>query len=904
MNERSWPFWTAAAALAAVVIGLLAWARPPLPGTGFERLQFEGPTCTGASEASVVREPFIRATDRGDGRCVRWSAQMVAWTRMRARVEMTSEPGGSVAIDGRTVAFDEAAHPARTRSGTIELARGVHSFVVEHRGESAPAYLRVALADELAPHNFEFAPPLDGDAFFTSTQDASRALQSRNISPADAESPSSDRPALPAYAACLAFSCAATFVWLAIRRRRARAVPWLDLGIAALLFTAALVVRARGVAEEDNTWDELVYVDTAAHWIRNLALGDFHAEAWRFSLTHPPNMKWALALGVALDGHTGARIVAASESALAVALLFAFGRVAFGRAVGAVAAALAVFLPLWVAYGRVAGHESHVILWWTASMVALACWLRSLGEDGAIASREGTPLESGDPVSAFACVFAATIGLWSKAIMVWLFPLLGAILLVRSRHALRRGLLILPLAAVAGGLAATILTFAAWPYLWMRPYDQATQLAYLIGPGKPTGPIEVYLGKLTTPAWHYFAYGFGAETPALLLVAAVAGGVIAFAARGSRSSALVCLMWLVFPFAQSLSAIRISAGRYVAQAWPALLLFAAIALVALGELAANLAFARRTWARRVLRASPGILAIAYTWAALFHIEPYPLDYYNELVGGASGVAAKRTFEVPWWGEGNLAAVRALDETAPQGARVFLALWPKHVIARLRDDLVTVSDRASADYVLVSHLQYFEQPPSGCTLESSVQAAGAPLVDTYHCFRTSPASLGFAAMGRNAIDEAVGDFRAALQRDPRDPEGLFGMGWAAQMKGDFKQAEVLYVQAASRAAETSDAETEYFARFDLGTTYAQESKNDQAVDSFRAALAVVDRAPDRFATRAWSVWLNLGRALAATGREADARTALERASSLRPGEPAIADALSLLARRRDAGTESR
>ncbi len=461
------------------------------------------------------------------------------------------------------------------------------------------------------------------------------------------------------------------------------------------------------------------------------------------------------------------------------------------------------------------------------------------------------------------------------------------------------------MAAMWGGIVATALTFAAWPYLRMRPYDQATQLAYLIGPGKPTGDIEVYLGKLTTPAWHYFAFGFVAETPALLLVAAVVGMVIALGTRAKRSPALVTLAWLVFPIAQSLSIVRISAGRYVVQAWHALLLFAAIALLALGDFLAGQVFARSAWVVRSARAAPpAVLAVVYTWFALARIEPYPLDYFDELVGGASGVAAKRMFEVPWWGEGNLAAVRALDESAPKGARVFLALGPKHVVARLRDDLVPVVDRASADYVLVSHLQYFEQPPSGCALESTVRADGAPLVDTYHCTPVSPAELGFAAMTRNAPDEAVGHFREALQRDPRDPAAIFGMGWAAQAKGDLHQAETLYVQATQRAAVTGDAETEYFARFDLGTLYAQQSRNDQAVDAFRAALVVIDRAPDRFADRTWSVWLNLGRALAATGREAEAREALVRAASLRPNEPAVAEALRSLARPRDGGADAR
>jgi tetratricopeptide (TPR) repeat protein len=214
----------------------------------------------------------------------------------------------------------------------------------------------------------------------------------------------------------------------------------------------------------------------------------------------------------------------------------------------------------------------------------------------------------------------------------------------------------------------------------------------------------------------------------------------------------------------------------------------------------------------------------------------------------------------------------------------------------------VSDRADADYVLVSHLQYFEQPPPGCTLERSVRAAGAPLVDTYLCHPGSPAQLGFAAMGRNATDEAFGHFRDALQRDPHDPAGLFGMGWVAQTRGELEQAELLYVQAASRAGQTGDAETEYFARFDLGTLYAQESRNEQAVEAFHRALAVTERAPRRFADRSWTLWLNLGRSLAATGRPAEAREALLRASQLRPNDPAIGDALRLLPAPRDAGPD--
>jgi predicted negative regulator of RcsB-dependent stress response len=342
------------------------------------------------------------------------------------------------------------------------------------------------------------------------------------------------------------------------------------------------------------------------------------------------------------------------------------------------------------------------------------------------------------------------------------------------------------------------------------------------------------------------------------------------------------------------STLRIGAGRYVIYAWPALLLFAAIALVALGSFLADLVFAVHPRVRTALRAAPAVLAVGYTAFALMRVEPYPLDYFDELVGGPAGVAASKLFEVPWWGEGNLAAVRALDTNAPQGARVHLNLWPKHVLEHLRDDLVLVEDPALADYDLVSHLQYFATPAPGCTLESSVQVAGAPLVDTYRCPRANPTQLGFASMhDPSKVDEAILHFQDALKLDPHDPGAVFGLGWAAQTKGDVGRAESLYQQAAAGAARANDADTEYFARFNLGTLYLQRGSSDKAADALRGALVAADRAPERFADAIWQVWANLGAALAASGHASEARAAFEHALALKPGEPSVTAALARL-----------
>ena len=57
---------------------------------------------------------------------------------------------------------------------------------------------------------------------------------------------------------------------------------------------------------------------------------------------------------------------------------------------------------------------------------------------------------------------------------------------------------------------------------------------------------------MTKPARHYFAFAFVAETPALLLAAAAAGIALTLASRFAKRSlgVTVCVLWLVFPFAQ------------------------------------------------------------------------------------------------------------------------------------------------------------------------------------------------------------------------------------------------------------------------------------------------------------------------------------------------------------------
>jgi tetratricopeptide (TPR) repeat protein len=810
----------AAALLVLGVAWLVAARLAPAPGTGFTERVLPGPQCDGAPREAHAREPFVRETDDSSPRCVEWTANLVLHQKMRAKLETTVSGFASVSIDDRMVLVDDAPGPAHVKDGVVDLAPGVHRFAASYRTRGGRAYMRLAMDDELDPHDFSVVAPLDESAFFVTRADAARAL----AAPAPAPSTAA------ALAAALALALAGTLAWLSVRLARGRAIPWADLAIAVGLFAGSLFVRIRDLADQDVCWDEGI-LSSSEHYVRDVVLGDYASEAWRYNVEHLPLSKYVLAIGDVLGGLDGARTFVGVAGAASVSLVFAFGLMAFGRRIGVVAGALAVFLPLLVAHSRIAGHESFVLFWWCLSMVAFAGWAKR-----------------GDGVAAFFSVFAATAGVFSRPTAVWIVPVLLAGWLLFTRGSLRDRARAFPLPAIAGGACALLLVVAIWPAVWADPMDKLRGMTEHWS--RTFTDFEVYMGKLRTPQWHYFLVAFVTETPALLLLAAADGLVTRLRAdRADRPWGALCLAWLVCPFFQSFSILRIGAGRYVIQAWPALLLFAAIALVTLGDRLALLLFQLPKRARAVVAAAPAIAVTAYVAIALVRVEPYPLDYFDEIVGGPSGVAARKMFEIPWWGEGNLAAVRAINAAASHGARVHLALWPEHTLRRLRDDLVPTRDPAAADYVLVSHLQYFAAPPAGCAPIGRVEVQGAPLVDTYRCNPPSPVQAGFAAMSRGAPDAAVPEFEKALERNPQDAAAVFGMGWATQAKGDLHAAEALYAQAIALAARSGDRDTEYFARYDLGTVYLAQA------------------------------------------RYADARASLLGAGALRPGDPGVKDMLA-------------
>ncbi|MBI3078157.1 MAG: hypothetical protein HYY85_14425, partial [Deltaproteobacteria bacterium] len=98
--------------------------------------------------------------------------------------------------------------------------------------------------------------------------------------------------------------------------------------------------------------------------------------------------------------------------------------------------------------------------------------------------------------------------------------------------------------------------------------------------------------------------------------------------------------------------------------------------------------------RGMIAALPAALLL-YLLLIDLRIHPYYLDYYNELVGGPSGVYQRHLLELAWWNEGTDEAVAYLNQVAPPG-RVGLLLEPIPREPSLRRDLKLISrDQFSA-----------------------------------------------------------------------------------------------------------------------------------------------------------------------------------------------------------------
>ncbi len=500
-----------------------------------------------------------------------------------------------------------------------------------------------------------------------------------------------------------------------LRRIDRRLAVW-----ALAVFALALALRLYHLGGAGETWDENTQWSAGRNYVDNLLSLDFHQASWRWNYQHPPVSKLVYGVGALwADGYGPARGLAALMVAIACALMVPIGRRIYSLPVGIGAGAIAALTPHLIAHGQIVGHEAVAVLLWT-----LAVW-------GSLACFDPDP--TGQPVSARRlagrmALLGLVLGLafWSRFSNALLGPLIAAILLLQAPRGLRRRTLIL--AATVLPLVAVAVGFLIWPRLWSEPIVHLQESwAKLKVPHTP----EPFLGAITnTPPRSYFAVYLVATAPLGILIGGLLWLVRSLRFRDWRPT-LVVLLWLAVPLLILFSPVRQDGVRYVL---PSLMALALIAAAGLDFLVWAI---ERRWSpvRR-----PATLALAgamvlYLGVIDHRVQPYYLDYYGELYGGPARVAADKSFEIAWWGEGLAGAVDYLNRHAEPDARVYKrCISPYDHLGWLRGDLWSrLAPRpAAADWILVYQPALRACPiPDDFALVHQESCAGAPLARVYH-----------------------------------------------------------------------------------------------------------------------------------------------------------------------------
>lgn len=506
-------------------------------------------------------------------------------------------------------------------------------------------------------------------------------------------------------------------------------VHWPTLGWALLVLGVALVARLYDLNGAGQTWDEDVNWSAGRNYVHNWLSLDFRPESWIWNMEHPPVMKYIAGVGAQFaDGYGPARALSALVLALGCALLVPIGRRLFSLPVGILAGVIAGLTPHLIAHGKIVGHEAPTVLLW-----ALAIWLALMAHDGTEGTEGGDastrlPLWR-DPLFQRMIVIGAVLGLavFSRFVNVLLAPLIGLILLIGAPTGRRLRTVVMGLVIIAP--VAFALGVMIWPRLWSEPIAHLQEAWDKLK--KPHSP-EPFLGTITNrPPRYYFVAYLWATAPLGVLLGALGWIWRALSARRVEvwQTGVLCA-WIAAPLLVMLSPVRQDGVRYI---MPCLLVLALMAAAGVHFVVTQLARWRPALGGTRSTVFAGLLMAGYLSVVNCAIHPYYLDYYGEQVGGPERVAAGKSFEIAWWGEGIADAVAYVNRHAEERARVHLGCVEPNHLTWLRGDLWNrlAFRPEQADWVLVYQPSWRRcKIPEGAELVHEVRVRGAPLVHVY------------------------------------------------------------------------------------------------------------------------------------------------------------------------------
>ncbi|MDP8922635.1 MAG: hypothetical protein M3O34_07135 [Chloroflexota bacterium] len=497
----------------------------------------------------------------------------------------------------------------------------------------------------------------------------------------------------------------------------ARAIA-LPAGLAAVLFVLAFAARLIGVGlfvtpDEDN------WMGRAASFSRALSRGQFQLT---YQSGHPGvTTMWVASLGMGREAGKlrGARtadpativtrhpdwdrlfiraryaMIAANAALIAVIGLLAWRLLGPGPALlGGVLMALDPFL---VAHGQVVHVDALATGLMTVAVLAGGIFWLAGGGWGYLAL----------------CAAAGGLGVLTKAPAFFLgvfLPLVAIAAAVLDRRAWSPGRL--ALSVLACGFGALVVVVLGWPALWVAPVETATRIVeyQILQSATPHGPGNYFLGVPTPdPGYRYYPVAVMFRLAPVVMAGLVALLVVLPSPARRRQVSL--LAGFTFGFLVFVTLASKKLDRYALPLFPSLALLAGLGIwMAYEELAGRIARVGRHAQRWLLAGFVGVAAAGQA-LALASVAPYPLAFYNPLVGG--GPAAERVMLVGW-GEG-LDRVAAYLNAQPNAAAARIAIYYPLVLnfqGMVAGTLHRFTDSVPTDYVVdyVNAAQRGQTPP--------------------------------------------------------------------------------------------------------------------------------------------------------------------------------------------------
>lgn len=265
---------------------------------------------------------------------------------------------------------------------------------------------------------------------------------------------------------------------------------------------------------------------------------------------------------------------------------------------------------------------------------------------------------------------------WTRYNNIIVFPFLAGwmgidYILNKKKEIFSWRLLIIPIVAFLVG-------FLTWPYLWHN-FPQSLMESFGFHKGRFVG--------LSTYYWEYLLF----TTPIPFLATSVLGIFQALRKRGYWQ--IIILWWVLCTVVvYSIFVFKLGGTRYVSIIYPPMAILSVYGII-------------QTFKKRALYVIAPVLL--FMFIEMVRVFPYYLDYYNQLIGGASG-AIERGYDFSWWGEGQREAGLWMNDNLPASSSAGLIVTPKYVFPNLNQGIKMtgfVDEKSDAQYLAVSWSNY-------------------------------------------------------------------------------------------------------------------------------------------------------------------------------------------------------